>query len=91
MRRANDEGPTVGAVGPLRTTADKSLDFRAVPHSGQALRVVEGECEAAQYLDRLSAQQADPDELAVIMSMLHGAMLRGFCRAIEKALGVQHA
>ncbi len=91
MRRANDEGPTVGAVAPLKSAADESPDFRAVPHSGQALRVIEGECKAAQYLARLQAQQADPDELAVIVSMLYGAMLRGFCRAIEKALGVHHA
>ncbi|MBK7261708.1 MAG: hypothetical protein IPI03_07380 [Rubrivivax sp.] len=53
--------------------------------------MIEGECKAAQYLARLQAQQADPDELAVIVSMLYGAMLRGFCRAIEKALGVHHA
>ena len=37
------------------------------------------------------AQQADPDELALMVSMLYGATLRGFCRVIEKALGVHHA
>jgi|GEM_PF-4493947 len=30
---------------------------------------------------------ADPDELALIVAELYGAALRGFCRAIEKALG----
>ena len=39
---------------------------------------------------RLHSQQADTDELAVIVSMLYGAALRGFCRVLAKALGVQH-
>lgn len=55
------------------------------------MRVIEGDGKAAHYLARLHAQQADPDELALIVSMLYGATLRGFCRAIEKALGVHHA
>ena len=55
------------------------------------MRVIEGEGKAAHYLARLQAQQADPDELALIVSMLYGAALRGFCRVIEKALGVHHA
>ena len=52
--------------------------------------MIEGENKAAQYLARLQAQQADPDELAVILSMLYGATLRGFCRALEKAIGLRH-
>lgn len=59
--------------------------------SGRAIKTIEGEQQAAQYLARLQAQQADPDELAVLVSMLYGAALRGFCRAIEKALEVHHA
>ena len=51
--------------------------------------MIEGESKAAHYLARLHAQQADPDELALIVSMLYGATLRGFCRVIEKALGAQ--
>lgn len=54
--------------------------------SGQALLTIEGERKAAEFLARLHAQQADPDELAVIVSMLYGATLRGFCRVIEKVL-----
>ena len=61
-------------------------DFRSEPHAGQALRVIEGERKAREYLARLQAQQADPDELAIIVSMLYGAALRGFARAIEKAI-----
>jgi hypothetical protein len=53
--------------------------------------VIDGENKAAQYLARLQAQQADPDELALIVAMLYGATLRGFCRAIEKALGLRRA
>ncbi len=66
-------------------------DAQASPLAGQALRVIEGENKAALYLARLQGQQADPDELALIVSMLYGAALRGFCRVIEKALGAQHA
>lgn len=58
-------------------------------HSPQALRVIEGERKAREYLARLQAQQADPDELALIVAMLYGATLRGFCRVIAKALGVK--
>ena len=87
----NDEGPTVAAVAPQESKQDKSPDYRGAPHAGQALRVIEGEAKAAQYLARLHSQQADPDELALIVSMLYGAVLRGFCRAIENALGVHRA
>lgn len=58
--------------------------------SAEALRTIEGERKAADYLTRLHAQQADPDELALIVSMLYGATLRGFCRALEKVMGVRH-
>lgn len=87
----NDEGPTVAAVAPLDKKHNEQGDFRPLPHSGQALRVIEGEGKAAQYLARLQAQHANPDELALIIAMLYGAALRGFCRVIEKALGVHHA
>lgn len=85
------EGPTVAAVAPLESKHDKNSDSQAAPLAGQALRVIEGESKAALYLARLQALQADPDELALIVSMLYGATLRGFCRVIEKALGVHHA
>ena len=58
-------------------------------YANQATRVIEGEHKASEYLARLQAQQADPDELALIVSMLYGATLRGFCRVIEKAMGVR--
>lgn len=54
--------------------------------SGQALKVIEGETKARYYIAGLQAQQADPDELAVIVSMLYGSALRGFARVIEQAL-----
>lgn len=58
---------------------------------GQAQCLIEGERKAAEYLARLQAQQADPDELALIVAALYGATLRGFCRGIVKALGGVHA
>lgn len=88
---ASNEGPTVAAVAPQGSKRNESPDSHGAPHAGQALRVIEGETKAAQYLARLQAQQADPDELALIVSMLYGATLRGFCRVIEKALGERHA
>ena len=60
--------------------------MNGAPHAEQALRVIEGETKAAQYLARLHSQQADPDELAVIVSMLYGAALLGFCRVLAKSL-----
>lgn len=51
-----------------------------------ASSVREGERKAQEYLARLHAQQADPDELAVMLSMMYGAALRGFCEVIERAL-----
>ena len=56
-------------------------------YASRATRVIEGEHKASEYLARLHAEQAGPDELALIVSMLYGATLRGFCRAVQKALG----
>ena len=41
---------------------------------------------ASQYMARLRAQQTDPDELCQMVTALRGDVLRGFGRAIEKAL-----
>jgi hypothetical protein len=82
----NGEGPTVAAVAPLESTSNNA-DSRGGGHAGQALRVIDGENKAVQYLARLQAQQADPDELALIVAMLYGATLRGFCRVIARAIG----
>ena len=62
-----------------------------VPVSQQALQVIHGEQQAHEFLARLQTQQADPDELAVIVTMLYGTGLHGFCRVLAKALGVRHA
>ena len=86
----NDEGPTVAAVAPLEDKQNEKPDCHGATLAGQALRVIEGESKAAEYLARLHAQQAGPDELAATVSRLYGGALRGFCRVIEKALGVRH-
>jgi hypothetical protein len=91
IRPGNDEGPTVGAVAPQEITKNQTLDCRSALRSGQALRVIDRESKAMQYLAHLHAQQADPDELALMVSMLYGATLQGVYRLIEKALGVHHA
>lgn len=91
MAPPSDEGPTVATVAPQESKQNESPDFRSAAHAGQALRVIECERKAADYLARLHAQQADPDELALIVSLLYGASLRGFCRLIEKALWGRHA
>lgn len=72
---------------PDAEKAGAATPEQAAPRAGQALRVIEGEHKAAQFLARLQAQQADPDELALIVAALYGANLRGFCRVIVKALG----
>ena len=89
---ANDKGPTVAAAAPQENKRNESPDFQPVRLSGQALRAIEGEEKAARYLARLRSREVDPDELAIVLSMLYGPALRGFCRAIESALGeVRHA
>lgn len=55
-------------------------------HAAQALGAICGEAKAARYLERLSALQTRPDELAELVAPLYGAELRGFAKAIEKAL-----
>ena len=75
--KTKDDAPGAGMGAPVRV-------------AGQALQVIEGEAKARQYLARLQAGQADPDELAVIVSMLYGAVLRGFCRVLATATGAQH-
>ena len=85
--RTKGEGPTVAAVAPQEDKRNESPDSHGAPCGRQALRVIEGETRAREYLARLQAQQADPQELAVIVSMLYGAALQGFCRVLEKAIG----
>jgi hypothetical protein len=58
--------------------------------SARALQTIEGERKAAEYVARLQAQQADPDELAVLVSMLYGAALGGLCAVLAKAIGGRH-
>ena len=77
-------GANVGEVGEQGQEA--SLDCRAAPHTGQAFQVLDGEVKAAQYLARLYAGQAAPDELALIVAPLYGATLRGFARLLQKVL-----
>jgi hypothetical protein len=72
--QASDDAPGAGMGAPARVSV-------------QALKVIEGEAKARDYLARLQTQHADPDELAVIVSMLYGAGLRGFCRVLAKAIG----
>ena len=71
--QASDDARGAGMGAPARVSV-------------QALKVMEGEAKARDYIARLQAQQADPDELALIVSMMYGPALRGFARVIEKAL-----
>ena len=80
---------SAGRVEEQKNT--ERTDFHGMRLAGQALSVIEGERQAAQYLARLKEGEADPAELAVIVSMMDGSTLNGFCRALAKALGVQHA
>lgn len=57
----------------------------------QAEHGVAGEKLAFDYLARLHAQRLEVDELAAVVAMLRDAVsLAGFCRVIERALGVRH-
>lgn len=59
-------------------------------HADPAVRVIGGEHQAGDFLDRMHAGMADPVELAVIVAYLHGELLRGFCRLVQKVLEARH-
>ncbi|MBP6900883.1 MAG: hypothetical protein KBC73_12380 [Burkholderiaceae bacterium] len=82
-----DEGPAVATAAPLAEPQNPGADSGRATPSRQALRVIAGEQQARQYLARLQAQQADPDELALIVARLYGDLLRGFCRVLARAIG----
>lgn len=67
-------------------TNDEGPHSPIAPLAGQALQVIEGETKAREFLNRLRAQQADAHDLGVIVSMLYGPRLRGFCSVLTKAL-----
>lgn len=87
-----NEGMPEAAAVPFESEQEYGSGLRRPAHATHALFVICGEARAEQYLARLRAQQAEPDELALTVSMLHGAALRGFCRVIDKAMrGQRHA
>lgn len=93
MKPGNDNALTTGgtAQGVEGVSFASSPNCHQASHSRQALRTIEGEQQARVYLARLQAQRVDVDELAATIAMLRDAVsLAGFCRVIEKALGVRH-
>ncbi|MDP1649656.1 MAG: hypothetical protein Q8M01_15850 [Rubrivivax sp.] len=86
MSAPNDEGPALATPTPQEQTLQDAPIVARAGHSGQALRVLEGEKKARLFIARLQAQQAQPDELAVLVAMLYGAELRGLCSVLTKAL-----
>lgn len=82
-RATKDEAPERAGSGGFSGQERGELDHCA---SVQTLCVVGGERRAHEFLARLHAQQADPDELALIVAALYGAALRGFSAVITKAL-----
>ena len=59
-------------------------------HAHRAAQVIEGEQRAVAFFDRIQSGMAQPDELAVIVAYLHGELLHGFCRQVQKALEARH-
>jgi hypothetical protein len=45
---------------------------------------------ARNFLDRMHLGMAQPVELAVIVAYLHGELLQGLCRLVQKALERRH-
>ena len=91
MIAGKDNAPKLSGGGGVEVQIKRDgADSASWSHGRQALRIIEGEQKARAYLARLCQQQAAPDDLALIVAMLCGDSLRGFCRVIEKALGVRH-
>ena len=63
---------------------------QTLPHAHRAAQVIEGEQHAVIFFDRIQSGMAQPDELAVIVTYLHGELLHGFCRLVQKALEARH-
>ena len=63
----------------------------SLSESARAALVIEGEAHARAWLDRLQADMAQPGELAALLAYLHGELLHGACKLIEKALRGRHA
>ena len=62
----------------------------AFHQAGRVARVSKGEFEAGDFVNRMGAGMAQPDELAVIVAYLHGELLHGYCRLVQKALEARH-
>ena len=87
MLPSSEEALAVAAAkASLNANQNTKIDYHGSPYAGQALRVIEDERTAAQYLACLQAQRADPDELALIVSMLYGTALHGAARFVGKTL-----
>lgn len=54
--------------------------------SAQAALIVEGQSYAAAFLQRLRDGVSQPGDLVTLVEFLDGAVLDGFCRALEQAL-----
>lgn len=74
---AIDDAPGAGIGAPVRYASQ-----------GQDEVVVQHKTEPALVSPHT---HADPDELALIVSMMYGSALRRICMAIKRALGVNHA
>ena len=73
------------------TRAAPFVDTHDLFHqAGRAARVIKGEYEAGDFVNRMGAGMAQPDELAVIVAYLHGELPHGFCRLVQKALEARH-
>ena len=59
-------------------------------HPTLAAQMIEGEHQATPLLVRISSSMAQPAELTVIGAYLHGELLHGFCRLLQKALEARH-
>lgn len=92
MIAGKDNAPKLSGGGGVEVQIKRDgADSASWSHGRQALRIIEGEQKARAYLERLQAQRVDVDELAATVAMLRDAVsLAGFCRVIEKALGVRH-
>ena len=71
-------------------TTTRVITGQTPPHAHRAAQVIEGEQQAAAFFDRIQSGMAQPEELAVIVAHLHGELLHGFCRLVQKALEARH-
>ncbi len=84
---ARDETADAAAMEAAWAAVEATAPSPHPPYQAQqALRVLEGEAAAREFVTKARSGQAGGDELAVEVCKLYGPGLRGYCSVLVKAI-----